>query len=363
MLDRVLELGMQILPVDRAAVLLTGEAGELVPRALRSRFPIPKDERIWSQGVVEHVLEHGVAALFADAAADPRIVPEGSVLQQGIKGSMATLLQVGDRVFGVMYVDSLRPGAQLKQPDLDLLVGFANQAALALDHALAQDRLRSESVARGRLERFFAPSVVERILGGNGSLDVVEAEVTALLCRISGYDQRISGTMPRAVLDLLSEYFPLAAEAVLEQAGTLERFDGDATLALWGVPFAGDDDADRAVAAAMAMQRAARGRRFELQIGLHTGPVVAGSLGAGRHLHYSAVGRTMTLVRSVCALAQGGEILLSAATAAALVRPPAPLEALPRGALDGHDPPLELHRLAWSRGPAHSSSRARPPAW
>jgi adenylate cyclase len=347
-LDRILELALQILAIDRAAVLLCDDAGGLVPRAVRARLPIPKGQRIWSQGVVDHVMKHVVAALFADATADPRIDPTRSVMEQGILASMCAPLKAGDRVLGVLYADSLLFRRRLAQTDLDLLAGFANQAALALDNAMLQERLRREAVGREKLQRFFPPSTAERILGADGTqLEVMETQVTALFCDISQYSAMTSGMPPRGVIDLLNEYFPLVAKAVFDEGGTLEKYIGDALLAVWGAPFTREDDADRAVAAAMAMQRAVRGRRFGIHIGLHTGPVAAGNIGTNEYLQYAVVGETTNLTSRICGVAEEGQIVVSAETVAALRGTPPPLEALPSVRVKGHDTPLTLFRLSW----------------
>lgn len=345
-LARVLELGLQILPVDRAAILLADENGVLSPRATRARVPVPKGKRIWSQGIVDHVMKHVIAALFADAKADPRIDPSRSVAEQGIVASMCAPLKAGDRVLGVLYADSVLFGRDLTQEDLDLLAGFANQAALAIDNAMLQERLRSEAVAREKLERFFPKATAERILADAAhQLPVVETRVTALFCDISGYSTLTSGWPPRQVLDLLNEYFPLVAQAVFDEGGTLEKYIGDALLAVWGAPFSKEDDADRAVAAAVAMMRAVRGKRFGIHIGLHTGLVAAGNIGTPQYLQYAAVGETTNLASRICGVAGEGEIVLSADTVAALRGEPPSLEALPPTSVKGHGAKLTLFRL------------------
>lgn len=345
-LSRILDLGLQILPIDRAAILLADAEGDLAPRAVRARVPVREGERIWSQGVVDHVLRNVVAALFADAAADQRLDPSRSVAEQGIVASMCAPLKAGDRVLGVLYADSVVLGRALTGEDLDLLAGFANQAALAIDNALLQERLRSEAVAREKLLRFFPGSTAERILSVEGNqLAVVETRVTALFCDISGYSALTAGSRPREVLDLLNEYFPLVAQAVFDYGGTLEKYIGDALLAVWGAPFAREDDADRALAAAMAMMRAVQGRRFGVHIGLHTGLVAAGNIGTPQYLQYAAVGETTNLASRISGVAAEGEIVLSADTLAALRGSPPPLDPLPPTSVKGHADPLTLYRL------------------
>lgn len=345
-LSRILDLGLQILPIDRAAILLSDAEGALSPRAVRSRVPVPEGQRIWSQGVVDHVMRNVVAALFADAAADKRIDPSRSVAEQGIVASMCAPLKAGERVLGVLYADSVVHGRDLTEEDLDVLAGFANQAALAIDNALLQERLRAEAVAREKLLRFFPGATAERVLAAPGKrLAVVETPVTALFCDISGYSTLTSGWRPREVLDLLNEYFPLVAQAVFDAGGTLEKYIGDALLAVWGAPFPRDDDADRALGAALAMMRAVRGRRFGVHIGLHTGLVAAGDIGTPQYLQYAAVGETTNLASRISGVAAEGEIVLSSETLASLRAPPPSLEALPPTSVKGHAGALTLYRL------------------
>lgn len=345
-LERILDLGLQILAIDRVAILLADSKGNLSPRAVRARFPIPEGQRIWSQGIVDHVMKNVVAALFADAAADPRIDPSRSVIEQGIVASMCTPLKAGDRVLGVLYADSIRLGRSLVQDDLDFLAGFANQAALAIDNAMLHERLRSEAVAREKLTRFFPPATAERIMSAEGArLAVVETCVTALFCDISNYSTFAARLAPRDVIDLLNEYFPLVAQAVFDAGGTLEKYIGDALLAIWGAPFSRDDDADRAVAAAIAMMRAVKDRRFGVHIGLHTGPVAAGNIGTAQYLQYAAVGQTTNLASRIASVASEGEIVLSEETVAAMRVRPEGLVHLPPTSVKGHDAPLSLYRL------------------
>jgi adenylate cyclase len=346
-LARVLELALEVLGIDRAVVLLTNDVGHLGPRATRARVPLPPGQRIWSQGVVDYVMTHLVAAVFSDARADPRIDPSRSVMEQGIVASMCAPLKVSTRTLGVLYADVVLPGKKLTQEDVDLLAGFANQAALALDNALLHERLRRAAVMQEKLERFFPRPTAERILHSNtrDGLSVVETRATALFCDISGYTALTAGWPPRQVLDLLNEYFPMMAQAVFEHGGTLEKYIGDAVVAVWGVPYAAEDDADRALAAAIEMLSAVKGHRFGVHIGLHSGLIAAGNIGTESYVQYAAVGETTNLASRVSGVASEGEIVLSSETLAGLKNPPADLEALPPTLVKGCAQPLTLYRL------------------
>jgi adenylate cyclase len=108
---------------------------------------------------------------------------------------------------------------------------------------------------------------------------------------------------------------------VFEQQGFLDKFVGDAVMAVFGVPFEQKDHVHRAVRSAMAIKirlaglnrlRAERGERpLECGIGIHCGPAAAGYIGAAQRANYTVVGHTVNLASRIQNLAQDGEILLT----------------------------------------------------
>lgn len=359
-LARVLDLAVEILDIDRATLLLTDEAtGELTPRVFRSRSAGPADGPAhgpaYSRNIVEYVRRHSVAALFADAQADRRLDAAVSVLAQSIRTSMAAPLKPQDEVIGVLYVDNLTAPERFTQEDLEFLSAFANQAAVAIENSRLHAELERQAVTRNNLLRFFPPATIDRLLGGEEvSLDAQQTEVTALFCDISGFTALSSRMPPGEVVALLNRYFPAVAEVVFRHDGTLEKYIGDALMAVWGAPFRRDDDPRRAVAAAVEMQRAVRrlGEAgdlppFAVHVGLNTGPVAAGNIGSEAYLQYAVIGETTNLASRICDLAGPGEVLLSAATAAGLDAAEWPLEALEPSAVEGRRQPLEVYRLRW----------------
>ena len=131
-------------------------------------------------------------------------------------------------------------------------------------------------------------------------------------------------------------------------------------LAVFGAPFKHDDDADRALQAAIDMQReiAALSNRtgefrdLRIHIGLDTGLVAAGTIGTEHYLQYAAIGPPTNLASRICGIAASGEILISEATRAALVRaPPCPIVEQPLTAVKGRSEPLLTHQVHWQEAP------------
>ncbi|HLL55210.1 MAG TPA: adenylate/guanylate cyclase domain-containing protein [Myxococcaceae bacterium] len=363
LLDRILELLFQILPVDRAAILMVDEATDaLVVRAIKTSTPVQPGERIYSQSIVQYVRERSVAALFANAREDARLRDAASILVQSICASMCAPLLPRDRTLGVLYVDNQRLPGGFSERDLDLLTAFANQAAIALENAALYRRVEEEAIARSRFLRFFPPATARRILETQEALDVIETDVTALFSDISGFTAMSSQLPPRAVIELLNQYFPVMSDIVFRHEGTLEKYIGDALLAVWGAPFSHPDDVDRAMRAAIQMHQAlarlnadwtARGKsQLAIHIGVNTGPIAAGNIGSDRYLQYATIGDTTNVASRICGAAAPGELLISASTAERWRECHAPLERVPATAVKGKEAPLELFRVRWDLAPA-----------
>jgi adenylate cyclase len=160
---------------------------------------------------------------------------------------------------------------------------------------------------------------------------------------------------PTEIIRLLNEYFPVMAEIVFRHEGTLEKYIGDALLAVWGVPLEHQDDARRAVRAAIEMQRAivklneswAGTREIGVHIGVNTGPVAAGNIGSPQYIQYATIGDTTNVASRVCGEARRGEIVIDDRTAAHLRGTEVKLTNLGMVHLRGKADPALLHRVEW----------------
>jgi len=359
LLEKILDLLMAIVNVDRAAILLVNEeTGRLEQRAVRSRTGMSVNYQFYSTRIVNYVRKHGNAVLTDDAAIDRRFEGSDSILVQAIRASMCVPLQPGEETIGVLYVDNLSRSKVFLEEDLEFLTALANQAAIAIENARLSARMQAEAVWRDKLERFFPENVSRKLREGN--LDIVDTEVTALFADISDFT-RMSATMePRQVIEMLNDYFNvMVEEIVFSLEGTLEKYIGDALLAIWGAPYQREDDADRAVQAAIEMQWAVQrlNREWEEQqrqpiavhIGLNTGHVAAGNIGSSRLIQYAAIGDTTNVASRICSVAKAGEILLSEQTLAKLQHRELPLAELPPTLVKGKVEPLQLYRLDWQQ--------------
>ena len=182
--------------------------------------------------------------------------------------------------------------------------------------------------------------------------------VTVLFADLSGFTTLAERLDPEDVRAFQSQLFETLGGVITRYDGFVEKFVGDAVLAVFGAPVAHEDDPERACDAALEMLERADilGREWEsrlgqpvlLHVGIHTGPVVAGHLGGAAGSAYAVTGDTVNTTSRLLAAASAGTILISGATHA-LVRHRFESEASGELTLRGKTEPIAVHRLIGAR--------------
>jgi class 3 adenylate cyclase len=177
---------------------------------------------------------------------------------------------------------------------------------------------------RDVLKKVVSREIADDLVSGELRLGGEVRTVTAVFADIVGFTQFASRNDPGTVIAVLNEYMTAWSRIVEEEGGIVDKYMGDAIMAVFGAPVSHADDAERAVRAALHMreatarlnaQRAARGLPgIELAIGIATGPAVAGNVGSPDRLNYTVIGDTVNLASRLCDAAGGGDILVSDAT-------------------------------------------------
>lgn len=326
LLSLVMDMVFKELPAQRGFLLLLDEKGQLTPSIVRTCEPGHEGGVTISRTITEKVLNDKVGVLTADAATDPRFSAGESVIVYGIRSALCVPLWNGDDIIGVIYIDTKTDKYSFTEDDLDLLTAMANQAAIGIQKAQLAEKARRESELRSRLARYHSPDVVEHIMRGGaedeGALPVAEKEVTVLFSDIKGFTSIAETLKPAEVARLLNEYFTAMTDILFEFGGTLDKYIGDAIMALFGAPFGREDDAVRAVRAALRMQEALAslskgkkgGVRFSVRIGINTGAVVAGNIGSPRRMDYTVIGDAVNVAQRLESIAKPGQILIGGAT-------------------------------------------------
>ncbi|HEU5362975.1 MAG TPA: adenylate/guanylate cyclase domain-containing protein, partial [Gaiellaceae bacterium] len=175
--------------------------------------------------------------------------------------------------------------------------------------------------------------------------------VTVLFCDVSGSTAFAESRDPEAVRAVMARYFDIARAAVERHGGTVEKFIGDAVMAVFGVPTIREDDALRAVRAAEELRAAVE---IPVRIGVNTGEVVTGS---GDSL---VTGDAVNVAARLEQAAAPGEVLLGDTTFA-LVRDAVDAELLPPLEAKGKAEPLTVHRLVAVTGETAVARRLDAP--
>lgn len=175
--------------------------------------------------------------------------------------------------------------------------------------------------------RYVAPQVVNKIMEeGEDALQLGGArrEISALFVDIRGFTPLSEKVQPEEVVGILNEYLTLCALSIFEYEGTLDKFIGDATMALFNAPLDLEAHAFKAVQAAWAMKQGAIplqkkleekfGRFIQFGIGINTGEAVVGNIGAAFRMDYTAIGDTVNTAARLESNAKPGQILMSQST-------------------------------------------------
>jgi len=164
-----------------------------------------------------------------------------------------------------------------------------------------------EQVEKRRLSRFFSPSVVKEIVRqkDDAGLGAGRRRMTVLFSDIRGFTSMSEKMEPEEVVTFLREYLSEMTEAVFVHGGTVDKYIGDAIMALYNVPFEAPDHAAQAVRTALEFQRrlqplaerfaAKHGGELRCGVGINTGDAVVGTIGSRQRLEYTAIGDTINL--------------------------------------------------------------------
>jgi adenylate cyclase len=254
------------------------------------------------------------------------------------------------------------PKCGAKQPNVCLGCGylcppdfsFCPKCGTQIAHALDEVQRPANAPERSRWPQAAKPDT-----------DADRRTVTVLFADLCGFTTLSEKLDPEIMQTLQNELFEELTAAVQSFGGFVDKFIGDAMLALFGAPVAHEDDPERALRAALDMvSRAAHvGDRWQtraglplaLHVGINTGPVVTGGFGAGNTKSYSVTGDTVNSAQRLQSMAKPGEVLVGPLTYR-LTRHAFSYDSLGDQALRGKVGSIQVHRVV---GPLEAPRAAR----
>ena len=264
---------------------------------------------------------------------DPKVVDilvSREVSSSGISASDQQLLELMGK--GMSYAE-MAERMEIPATAVDLEVSrvlgrLAEAASRGVQVALTELRKLHGSVVEkeehtAALSRFLSPQVARGVVARE-LLEPAELELTVIFTDVRGFTRLTESTDPQVMRRMLDEHLTAMSDIVLQRDGMVDKFIGDAVMAVFGAPVRTPDHAERALGCAEAMlarqeelneKWASEGNPpFNVGIGVNTGTATAGSVG-GAKLEYTVVGDAVNIAQRLNSLASGGEIVASEATA------------------------------------------------
>ncbi|NQU42296.1 GAF domain-containing protein [bacterium] len=322
LLEFLLDKIFEVLPADNGLILLVEEnANRLVPMAVRLKGGkgVEGDQLRVSQTLIKHCFQKRVGVLSADTTSDERFSARESIMAFGIRSVMCVPLIFQDQILGAIHIDSESTRKRFSEDDLELLTIMANQAALCVRNSKLHDQIVREETKRANLERYFSPQIASKIASNEINLSACgqSVDATVLFTDIRDFTPLSERTDPARLVRFLNEYFSILVDVVFEHNGTLDKFIGDALVAVFGSPIPSPEDAWNAARCACEMVRRLEDRQFDIGpvftgLGLHHGKVVHGDIGSEKVMQFTCIGDTVNTASRLCSIAKPHQIVISA---------------------------------------------------
>ena len=177
------------------------------------------------------------------------------------------------------------------------------------------EKKRMESV-----RKYLPPSLVDRVRDLDSAQRPQRRSMTVMFADVTGYSTFSEQLEPELLVEIINEYFTVAAEAINDQFGVIDKFMGDAVMALYNTQLNPQEDhSERAVCTALNMQAALdeylktvpENRHLHFSIGIHTGEAVAGNVGSSFRKDFTVIGDAVNLAKRLEENAQSREIIIS----------------------------------------------------
>ena len=229
----------------------------------------------------------------------------------------------GTFLFGMAVVDPIRELQyainRVRRGSVDTTVRIYDSSEIGVLQAGFNEMmrgLRERQRVSDLFGRYVGAEVARRALEEKPELGGEARQVAVVFVDVIGSTGFASERSPEHVVKALNEFFDRVVDVIHSNKGIINKFEGDAALAVFGAPFPLEDSAGHALAAARELQQQLRGLEFEAGIGVAAGSVVAGHIGARDRFEYTVIGDAVNQAARITDLAKEtpGRVLTSAAT-------------------------------------------------
>ena len=331
LLKKIMDLIFMIIDADYGFLILKGKDNteDLIPVIVKYKDETMKrkEKPTASRSIINKVIHDKVSLLTSNAMQDSRLDYAKSIFLKQIRSAMCVPLWKKEQIIGVIQLWSIRVDNHFNQDDLQLLQTISSQMAMIIEQASLNKQIREEENLRRRLERFHSPQVIDMIIrsGQEAKDDIMEPKdltATILFADIIGFTPLSERMPPREINMLLNQFFSRMTDIIFEYGGTLDKYIGDAIMAVFGAPMEKPGDAERAISAALKMRDELKkmmeknppDKKFGIRIGINTGRVVAGNMGSPKRMDYTVIGDPVNVASRIESIGASNSILIGEAT-------------------------------------------------
>jgi class 3 adenylate cyclase len=261
-----------------------------------------------------------------DIEEDPRykMVRESCSQRFSEMGASVTLpLTYRGSVTGILALGNKKSGHFYSREDIHLLETLTNQSAVAIENAKLAEQMKKEETVRTNLARYLSPQIVDDIVKNDVQVNLGgdRKTVTVLFSDIRNFTTITESRPAEQLVTILNEYFTEMADIIFECQGSLDKYIGDALVAVFGSLIEVENPVQNAVQAAVKMmkrmpdlnERWTKEYGFSMHqgIGINTGNVFLGNIGSRERMEFTVIGDTVNVSSRFSGLAKAGQILLT----------------------------------------------------
>ena len=319
--EEILGIMVEELGADRGFICQFAEDGS-AGLPLASYGVDPSEKVVFSKTVCNEMLNNRSGILMSQESESRAI--SASLEQSQVRSTICVPLWTKDRITGFVSMDITQPGRAFSKEDLELLISVSHQAAIGLERSRLGELALEERRHRDYLCQFFDHKLIKSVLSSSSVDDPLaprEQVITVLFGDIVGFTNISEGMPPQDLAAFIQDHFTAMTDILFKHNGTVDKYIGDAVMALFGAPV-GDDEAPKmAVEAALAMRQYVKDfsePAVQLRFGIATGMAVVGNIGSAQRREYTAIGDTVNVASRLESFARPNEIIVDERTANAL---------------------------------------------
>jgi adenylate cyclase len=357
-LEMIMDNAMELMGAERGFIMLidprTEELNFKIARNI-DRNTLKSDELEISRSIVHDVFREQKGILTHNAVQDPRYRNNPSVRAFGLRSVICVPLMVKGSCVGVIYLDNRFKLGIFSEDDLEFMKIFAHEIALAMDNARLEEE---KAIIKELFKQYVSPEVADEILSRGEELNLrgEKRVVTVFFVDIRGFTTLSEKYPPRELINQFNEFAREMVDILFRHRGTLLKYLGDGLMAAFGAPLEEQNDAMRAVMAALEMQKRMelvnrsweeQGKPpFRIGIGMNTGEALVGTVGCLERCEYTVIGDVCNTASRLEGLTKeyGCSFIISEATYAC-VRDHCSAQCLGTVAIRGKEEPVTIYKV------------------